>query len=71
MSEACKEAYGDYAVDFLVTFTNPDSWYCWVPISINPTATATAPPVTYNLHDSTKMASGGRYSVAELDSLLE
>ncbi len=35
MSEACKEAYRVLAVDYLVTFTDPYSWYCWVPISTN------------------------------------
>ena len=32
MAEACKEAYGNFAVDVLETYTDPYSWYCWVPI---------------------------------------
>lgn len=44
MSEACREAYGDYAVDFLATFSDPYSWFCWVPISVTGTPTPTTSP---------------------------
>jgi serine/threonine protein kinase len=48
MSEACKQAYDELAVDFLVEFTDPYSWYCWVPTSPTPTATTTTTPMGYN-----------------------
>lgn len=41
MTKACQDAYGDDAIDFLDTYTDPYSWYCWVPIPTDQIAIAT------------------------------